>query len=176
MPAFVHGSWVQVHVDPDPTGKGPGFIRIEERGGAPGVAVLPIHGGHVGLVNVYRRPLRRMCLEIPRGFGGEGSGPRSDAVRELWEETGLTVAEEDLVPLGAVHPNSGILNSEIRLYAAVVGDPDGVGVQDLAEVQKFEWYAAETVAALIVADEIRDGFTIAAMFRAAHRGLIATTP
>ena len=173
-PTFTHGDWVQVYVDPDPTGRGPGFIRIEERQGAPGVAVLPLLGNSVGLVSVYRRTLDKQVLEIPRGFGGEGTGPRSDATRELEEETGILIPEDALIDLGSITPNSGILSASVCLYAAVVGDDQRqTTIQDNNEVSSFEWRSIGEVMDLIRGDGLQDSFTQAALLRAAAVGLIS---
>lgn len=176
-PVFEHGDWVQVYVDPDESGEGPGLIRIEERHGAPGVAVLPIRGTSIGLVRIFRRNLGRTVLEIPRGFGGESSGPRGDAVRELHEETGIEVAEEALVDLGSVAPNSGILTSEVSLFAIFVDDSTPVGnVVDIAEVDSFDWYELSEVVMLAVQGVLTDAFTHAALGAAAMRGIIHLQP
>ncbi|MDX6309831.1 MAG: ADP-ribose pyrophosphatase [Nocardioidaceae bacterium] len=172
-PAFTHGDWVQVYVDPDPAGQGPGYIRIVERYGARGVAILPISGDRLGLVTVYRRLLQRSCLEIPRGFGGEGTGPLSDAVRELHEVTGLVADESSLIPLGALSPNSGLLASEVLLYAAMV--PKGgakTEVVDTDEVTDFDWYGIEEVLGRISSGGIVDAFTLASVLRATLLGLL----
>ena len=61
--------------------------------------------------SLLRRLIGATVLEIRRGFGGEGTGPRSDAVRELREETGLAVAEDILHDLGTVAPNGSLLTA-----------------------------------------------------------------
>jgi ADP-ribose diphosphatase len=173
-PAFSHGDWVQVYIDPDPTGSGPGHIRIEERHGAPGVAVLPLHGQDVGLISIFRRLLGSTVLEIPRGFGGESTGPRSDAVRELREETGIAVAEADLIDLGEVPPNSGLLSSKVRLYIAMITEGTQVGqIEDPGEVADFAWYDLLDVYRRIANGSLTDPFVTTALLRACTRGLIA---
>lgn len=54
-----------------------------------GVGVVPVIGNHVLLIRTYRYGERRYSLEIPQGFGTDGSTPQVDALRELQEETGL---------------------------------------------------------------------------------------
>ncbi len=171
-PKFTHGDWVQVYIDPDDSGSGPGFVRIEERHGAPGVVVLALWQQHVGMVHVFRRAMGKMFLELPRGFGGEGSGPRSDAVRELWEETGIRVEERDLIDLGAVYPNSGISSSAVSMFAVEVQVDVRDEIPDSVEVGHFSWVAANVVRDLIVRDVIRDSFTHAAVLRGVMHGLV----
>lgn len=175
-PAFTHGDWVQVYIDPDdnsvPSRRGPGYIRIEERHGAPGVVILPIAENQVGIVTVYRRTIAAESREIPRGFGGEGTGPRSDAVRELREETGLEIDEDALIELGTVHPNTGLLASEVALFAAPFPQARHTTPIDSVEVHKFEWVTLESLFQSIDANAIRDSFTQVALLRAIRRGLL----
>ncbi len=169
---FTHGDWVQVYVDPDESGRGPGFIRIEEREGASGVAVLPIGDDHIGLVTVFRRPPGRLCREIPRGFGGEGGGPQGDALRELEEETGIVATEADLVDLGVVLANSGLLANQVQLYAVRVDRSDHGPYSDTVEVQSFQWVPLADLYAEIAAGRLEDSFTHVALLRAVARGLL----
>lgn len=172
-PVFTHGDWVQIYVDRDPESDGPGFVRIDEQYGAPGVAVLPIRDRSIGLCMLDRHNLQRTVLEVPRGFGDKGGGPRSDAVRELEEETGIRVTQAELIELGTVVPNSGLLSSEVELYAVLVEDETHIGeIQDVREVQSFDWYPLPDVYRWIATGELNDAFTHSALLRAALQGLV----
>lgn len=177
QPSFTHGDWVQVYIDPDHDpdveSRGPGYIRIEERNGAAGVAILPISQNHVGLVRVYRRAIDEISMEIPRGFGGEGTGPRSDAVRELREETGLETSEDALIDLGLIYANSGLLAGGVALFVAFFPDPIDSSGADTKEVQAFGWHPLGAVMQQIGKDSLRDSFTHAALLRAGILGHIS---
>src|ERR1700761_6491024 len=54
-----------------------------------GIAVVPVAGNRVLLVNNYRYADHCYSLEIPQGFGSAGETPLDSARRELTEETGL---------------------------------------------------------------------------------------
>ncbi|MCL6250738.1 NUDIX hydrolase [Altererythrobacter sp. KTW20L] len=59
--------------------------------------IVPIDAGHVILVEQFRVPLGRRCLELPAGLigddaGSEGEDPLAAAKRELVEETGYAAA------------------------------------------------------------------------------------
>lgn len=54
--------------------------------------------------------------EIPAGMLDERGGPRATAAREVCEETGLTVAPDQLTFLGVFSPSSGGSDERIYLY------------------------------------------------------------
>ena len=145
------------------------YNRIVENDGRHGVAILPIHDGRIGLVRQYRYPIDRDVWEIPRGFG-ETASPETDARRELAEETGIENC--DLVSLGTLHPNSGLLTSEIHVFAAMVRDATaGHASRGDKEIEEFRWFPVAKVLEMIETDEITDAFTLAAVLRAGRRGL-----
>lgn len=135
-----------------------------------GVAVLPIDDeGNVYLVRQYRYPYGSEMLEIPAGKIDHGpEGHLSCGVRELREETGFTA--DHMTYLGEVYPSPGFLTEVLHLYCATglhAGDCD-------PDEDEFVETVKMTVAELeqrIARGEIRDGKTIAAMYKARLRGL-----
>ena len=75
--------------------------------------------GHVLLVDQYRVPLGRRCLELPAGLIGddvEGEPVESAAARELEEETGYRA--ERIEPLGFFHSSPGMVSEGFTLVRA----------------------------------------------------------
>lgn len=170
-PAFAHPPWVYVFVD-DATDGHSGFIRIREGDGSPGAVVLAVRGAEVALVEVFRRPLGQVLLELPRGFANTGETIRRTAARELAEETGLTVDPDALVDLGLVAPNSGVLESVVGLFLAIIPEREGALAPADAEVGSAQWVPVDDVLAMAEDGRIIDGFTLAALLRAYLRGLL----
>ncbi|MDP2895616.1 MAG: NUDIX hydrolase [bacterium] len=145
------------------------YNRIVEAQGKQGVAVLPLAGAHIGLARQFRYPVGKELWEIPRGFAESGR-PEEDALRELREETGLNARE--LVDLGTIHPNSGVLASEVQIFAAICDDwAQDRSITD-GEVAEFRWLPVERVLSLIKAGDITDAFTLCAVLRAKERGIV----
>ncbi len=74
---------------------------------------------HVLLVDQYRVPLGRRCLELPAGLIGdtqEGDTPVDAAIRELEEETGY--AAERIEVLGEFHSSPGMVTESFTLLRA----------------------------------------------------------
>ena len=117
--------------------------------GVGAAVILAIDDGHVLLVEQYRVPLGRKCLELPAGLVGdqeEGEGIEAAAIRELEEETGYRA--ERMVDLGRFHASPGMSSEGFNLVRAEglakVGEGGGVEAEDilvhrvpLAEVPAF---------------------------------------
>lgn len=76
-------------------------------------------GPHVLLVEQYRVPLGRLCLELPAGLVGddaEGEEAASAAIRELEEETGYRAAR--MRDLGDYYSSPGMVSESFTLLRA----------------------------------------------------------
>ena len=106
---------------------------------------------HVLLVEQYRVPLGRSCIELPAGLIGDDDGsageePLAAAGRELEEETGYRAS--NLVDMGEFHSSPGMVSESFTLVRArgltKVGDGGGVDGENitvhriaLADVAEF---------------------------------------
>ncbi len=121
------------------------FIEARRRGrweyasrarGIRAAVILALDAGEVLLVEQYRVPLGRFCLELPAGLIGdetEGESAIDSAVRELEEETGYRAAQwEDL---GEFWSSPGMLGESFTLLRATgltrVGEGGGTEHEDI---------------------------------------------
>jgi ADP-ribose pyrophosphatase len=121
------------------------FVVAKRRGkweyaGRPGniraAVILALDAGDVILVEQYRVPLGKFCLELPAGLIGdehEGEDALESARRELEEETGYTAAQwEDL---GEFFSSPGMLSESFTLLKATgltrSGNGGGVDGEDI---------------------------------------------
>lgn len=93
--------------------------------------ILAIDEGHVILVDQYRVPLERRCIELPAGLIGddhEGEDGMLAAMRELEEETGYHAGR--LEKLDEFWSSPGMVSESFTLYRAhdlaKVGEGGGV--------------------------------------------------
>ncbi len=134
------------------------FVAVKRRGtweyvsrtrGVSAAVILAVDEGDVLLVEQYRVPLGRNCLELPAGLVGDdvaGEEAETAAIRELEEETGYRA--EKMIDLGRFHASPGMSSEGFTLLRAEglerVGDGGGVEGEDivvhrvpLAEVPAF---------------------------------------
>lgn len=87
--------------------------------GIKAAVILAVEDGHVLLVEQYRVPLGRACIELPAGLIGdvaEGEDPLEAAGRELEEETGYRAAT--LESLGDYYSSPGMVSESFTLVRA----------------------------------------------------------
>lgn len=91
---------------------------------------------HVILVEQFRVPLGRPCIELPAGLigdHGENEDATSAAVRELEEETGYRAARMDVI--GEFYSSPGLLTESFTLLRAhgleKIGPGGGVDGEDI---------------------------------------------
>jgi ADP-ribose pyrophosphatase len=81
--------------------------------------ILALDEGDVILVEQYRVPLGRNCLELPAGLIGdetEGEAVETAAIRELEEETGYRA--EGMTDLGYFYSSPGMVSEGFTLLRA----------------------------------------------------------
>jgi ADP-ribose pyrophosphatase len=91
---------------------------VERCGGVHAAVILAEHEGKVVLVEQYRVPLGRRCLELPAGLVGDedDKGVEETAVKELEEETGFTA--DHIEVLGEFHSSPGMVAEGFTLVRA----------------------------------------------------------
>jgi ADP-ribose pyrophosphatase len=104
------------------------FVTAKRRGkweyvsrsrGIKAAVILAVEDGHVLLVEQYRVPLGKNCIELPAGLIGDDhdcEDPLEAAGRELEEETGYRAAK--LESLGEFYSSPGMVSESFTLVKA----------------------------------------------------------
>jgi ADP-ribose pyrophosphatase len=123
------------------------FVQARRRGrweyagranGIKAAAILALDAGEVVLIEQYRVPLGRFCLELPAGLIGDEEGSQGEdwlasAERELEEETGYAAAHWE--NLGEFYSSPGMLSESFTLVKATgltrIGEGGGTASEDI---------------------------------------------
>jgi ADP-ribose pyrophosphatase len=104
------------------------FLEMKKRGrweyvgrvgGIQAAVVIAIDDGHILLIEQYRVPLGRPCIELPAGLVGDESEDETvemSAARELEEETGYRPAK--CTALGTFYASPGMVSECFTLVRA----------------------------------------------------------
>ena len=92
--------------------------------------ILAVEDGHVLLVEQFRVPLDRICIELPAGLigdddGGEDESAETAAGRELEEETGYRAAKIETI--GEFWSSPGMVSESFTLLRATGLTKVGLG-------------------------------------------------
>ena len=89
-------------------------------------------------------------------------------MREMKEETGCTAGR--IVPLGCIYPSPGFLTEVVHMFAAL-DLTEGEMQPDEDEFVEVVRLPLAEVEAMVERNEIRDGKTVVALYRARLKGL-----
>ena len=107
---------------------------VSRTGSVNAVVIIAEHEGKVLIIDQYRVPVGKRCLELPAGLvGDEDATVEGTAVKELEEETGYTA--ERIERLGEFQSSPGMLSESFALVRAhglrKVGEGGGTDHEDI---------------------------------------------
>ena len=115
-----------------------GWEYVERCGGMTAVVLIAEHDGKIILVEQYRTPLGRRCIELPAGLvGDEGDhSVEETALKELEEETGYTATGVETI--GEFYSSPGMVAEGFTLVRMTGVAPGGVKSEEDIAVHLVE--------------------------------------
>lgn len=130
-----------------------------------GVAMLPVMSGRIGLLKVYRHAMGEYSWEIPRGFVEQAEDDLRSVAREFEEETGLSCRHQDIVSLGYMTPDAGVLSARVHLFAAKASFARREYAPAELGHRALEFFSTAEIDRMMRASEIQDSYTVGAIYK-----------
>ncbi|MEI7653599.1 MAG: NUDIX hydrolase [bacterium] len=128
------------------------------------VMVVPIlTSGEVVLVRQYKHGIREIMIELPAGFIQAKKSILGSAVAELHEETGIQVAESQLIPLGKIAASPGKSLQVVHVYLATQLEFNSTQHLDPNESIEVVTVSCEKLDEMIESGQIWASVTISAL-------------
>jgi ADP-ribose pyrophosphatase len=145
-----------------PNGREVELDIVHHPGGA--VIVALNHDEEVCVLRQFRHAAGGVIWELPAGcIDADDAEPMATARRELEEEAG--VIAEDWRSLGSIYPSPGFCDEVLHLFLARALSETRTdhGEDELIEIH---WVPLGQALRMVMSDEIRDGKTVAGLFKA----------
>ena len=139
-------------------------VRTED--GVVGILVLPEVDGKIGLMRGHRHQMDEVVWQAPAGFVENSETADFAASRELLEETGLSCPPEELVSLGTMLPDAGLVEGRVALFLARASAQDTNAVNDIEPgAGEITWFSTTELHYLLTHESNIGGSTLVAGFR-----------
>lgn len=113
-----------------------------------------------GLVRQYRHPVAQTTLEFPRG--GTDDASEAETLRELVEETGLSIPLGGGFHLGTLHADTGLLATDISVWLIPVEDIGNSAFVEAETGASHLWVTEGELMGLISRGQLTCGITLGA--------------
>ncbi len=138
-----------------------GVVHFKNRA----IGVIPIdQDGYTYLVGQWRYALGQYSWELPEGGGPLNEHPLDAAKRELQEETGFSA--QNWRELFRMHLSNSVTDEEVIIYLAT-GLEAGTATPEETEVLQLRRVHLNEALQMVIAGEITDSITVAAVLRTA---------
>lgn len=138
----------------------------------PGIVVVPVKHGRIGLLKIFRYCIQQPSLEVPRGLVDAGETTEQAATREMREETGYEAGS--CRHLGEIYADTGLISRHIDVFVCQAGERSEKVHDELESIAaEVLWVTAEELREMISADQVRCGISLAALLRAQAAGAFA---
>lgn len=140
-----------------------GIYGVVERSDSATI-IIESHDNKILFVRQYRFPIQDYSWELPMGGLDNNEFPSAGAVRELEEETGITV---ELKRIGEFKPVPGLTPQTATVFYGNIGIEEAQKVnefdQNVDEITDRKFLSKEEIYDMILSNKISDGFTLSSL-------------
>lgn len=140
------------------------FLVVEKKGD--GAAVLAQNeAGEIALVSIYRFAIKDRIWQLPIENIEADEDPMHAAVRACKEE--LSYYPEIIEKLGQFYVDPGTINYSAQIFLATKLEPlehDHLDPLEQGMIREVRWFKMKEIAPMILNGEIRDSWTIGALY------------
>jgi len=139
---------------------------VQDAQGIAEILVLPKFDPKIGLMPYWRHQFSCEIWQGPAGFMEPGESAQAAALRELKEETGLTFGSDELISLGSICPDAGLVEGRVALFIAHCARPFIKSfVAEVIGTGRLEYFSHEALKELLNQAENIEGASLAAGYR-----------
>ncbi len=143
-----------------------GEFIVRARNGAPSVAVMiSDRAGMILCGEVWRPATDATSVEIPRMMLADGQEPKEAALALIYQWTGQTCQNYDLVSLGAIQSDTSILSNSGILFKVTL-PVEFIDCAEAIDGNSGLTFLPDELCKAIEVGDVTDAFTISCAFRA----------
>lgn len=162
-------TWVTINHDHTilPTGEKSTYTYVDRIDGV--FALIENQQQEILLIQQFRYAIKANSWEIPGGGIEPGESHEAAAVREIYEETGLTLDPQKLTSHLTLHAATGFLNNSEFIFHTHLSQSDFSQFGEANEIiSQIKFFSLEECLSMISKQEITDACTIASLYKLAH--------
>lgn len=129
------------------------------------------------VVSQYRPPINGISWEFPAGGIDQSEAPSTAAIRELKEETNVSVAPENVYDVGYIHNAPALAQDKFHIFVAVLPedyDENNVVCQE-GEILDYQWLTTSELIHNVLTNENYNSQIIGQLVKAKFAGIIKDT-
>ncbi|MDA3892668.1 MAG: NUDIX hydrolase [Salinivirgaceae bacterium] len=126
------------------------------------VVVIVSKGNQICLIKSHRYTINKTNIELPAGYVENNEDPKNAVIREVKEETGLTISHPDF--MFSFYPSNGMSNQIIHVFTVETKSDIIIPIKHEG-IEDVFWMDIKDVEELVDSNKLTDGITLIALMK-----------